>query len=53
MTSLAHFFSRYKVTANPLLIERRIELVAVVVTILLIVQMLYSALRLLRRHWML
>jgi hypothetical protein len=46
MTSLTRFFSRYKVTANPVFIERRIELVALVLTVVLIVQVLYGALRL-------
>ncbi len=46
MTVIKRFSSRYRETANPLLSERRIELVAVALTVVLLVQVLYSILRL-------
>jgi len=46
MTVIKRFSSRYKVTSNPLLSERRIELVAIAFTVVLLVQVLYSILRL-------
>jgi hypothetical protein len=46
MKAFVQLVERYKVTANPLFSERRVELVAVVLTLLLFSQLLYSALRL-------
>ena len=46
MKAFVPLVARYKVTANPLFSERRIELVAVVLTSVLLLQLLYSALRL-------
>jgi hypothetical protein len=46
MKAFVQVVDRYKVNANPLFSERRVELVAVVLTSLLLLQLLYSALRL-------
>ena len=46
MKAFVQLVDRYKVTANPLFSERRVELLAVVLTLLLFLQLLYSALRL-------
>lgn len=46
MMRLSALRSRYRVAGNPLQLERRVELVAVVVSLLLLLQILYSVLRL-------
>ena len=46
MKAFVQLVDRYKITANPLFSERRVELLAVVLTLLLLLQLLYSALRL-------
>ncbi len=46
MIRLGTLRSRYQVTGDPLQVERRVELLAVAVTLLLLLQILYSVLRL-------
>lgn len=46
MTGLAGLLSRYRVSVNPLRAERRVEMIALLLTLLLLLQLAYSLVRL-------
>lgn len=46
MIGLSGMLSRYRVSVNPLRAERRVELVALLITLLLLLQLVYSVVRL-------